>query len=135
MNETNSLGTELLGAVRWTYWALLVVTTVAASLLLENREVMAGIITGGLVGLLNFEGLRWLGSRILDAPARSRTFYAMLFLAKMTLVFGAVWWFLSRLPIDSLGFLVGFSLLLPAIGIIGLRHALAPAAMNHGGMG
>ena len=135
MNESNSLGTDLLRAVRWAYWVLLVVTTVAASLLVENRAVMAGIITGGFVGLLNFEGLRWLGSRILDAPSRSRTFYAMLFLAKMILVFGAVWWLLSGLPVDSLGFLVGFSLLLPAIGLIGLRHALAPAATNHGGMG
>ena len=135
MNETNPLSTELLGAVRRTYWALLVVTTVAASLLLEDRTVMAGIITGGLVGLLNFEGLRWLGSRIVQAQARSRSFYAMLFLAKMTLVFGAVWWLLSQLPVDSLGFLVGFSLLLPAIGLIGLRYALAPTPANHGGMG
>ncbi|MEE2779606.1 MAG: hypothetical protein VYE15_03715, partial [Myxococcota bacterium] len=103
MNETNPLSTELLGAVRRTYWALLVVTTVVASLFLEDRAVMAGIITGGFVGLLNFEGLRWLGSRILQAPARSRTFYAMLFLAKMTLVFGAVWGLLSQLPVDSLG--------------------------------
>jgi hypothetical protein len=80
------------------------------------------------------EALRWLGRRSLEAERRSRTFYAMLFLAKMTLVFAAVWFVLTLLPIDPLGFLVGFSLLLPAIGLMGLRQALVPAvALETGG--
>ena len=135
MSESTLLSSQVFGSVRRIYWALLVVSTVAAAVLLEDRTVIAGVSVGALVGLVNFEGLRWLGLRILQAVARSRTFYAALFLGKMTFVFALVWWLLSLPQVDPVGFLIGFSLLLPAVGLIGLRHALAPAAVHHGGGG
>jgi hypothetical protein len=115
-----------LGHVERVQMGLAGVAAFAAALIFGLGPATWGVVTGGVVGTLNFAALKWLGSKFLDAPGKSRTFYASLFMGKLTALFGVIALCLVLLPIEPLGFLVGVSVLMPAIAITYFWRVLIP---------
>ena len=93
---------------------LVVLAIVVAHLAAGLGPMMYGVAVGGLIGVLNLRAMVWLGRRILLGKQRGRAKYAVLFALKLGVLCTVVWLALANLPIDSLGFLIGFSTLLPA---------------------
>lgn len=110
---------------------LVVLTLVAGAtthLLAGAGGLLWGVLLGGGLGIANFAALCWLGRRILRAESRSRGFYGVLFFFKLTLLVVVAFAMLRYLPMDPLGFLIGISLLIPAVLLMVLWNSLAPAA-------
>ena len=115
-----------LGYVERVQMALAAVVAVASALFLGLGPTTWGVVAGGVVGTANFAALKWLGRKFMGAPGKSRTFYASLFMGKLTVLFGVIALCLVVLPITALGFLVGISVLMPAIAITYFWRALIP---------
>ena len=92
------------------------------------NEMTWGVVVGGLVGIGNFASLKWLGAKVFGGKQHSRTFYASLFMGKLTALMGVIALCLLVLPIAALGFLIGISTLFPAIMITFFWHSLSPAS-------
>ena len=107
--------------------ALVAVATIATTLAAGPGPFLWGVLAGGAIGALNFRALVWLASRLVRAARHSRATYALLFVVKLTLLFAVIWLVLASLPVDALGFLLGISTLLPALLVVGLLGAPAPA--------
>lgn len=84
-----------------------------------------GELVGGLINILNLRAMVFLGRRIMATGAshagaapgeasRGKLKYVILFALKLGVLCAAVWLALAYLPIESIGFLIGFSTLLPA---------------------
>jgi hypothetical protein len=108
--------------------ALVGVALVLTHLLAGFGPFLGGVLAGGLLGALNLRGMVWLTRRLIAAEAGTRGRYAVLFAVKLALLGSVVWVVLSRLPIDSVGFLVGFSTVLPASLWIAFLRTLEPAS-------
>jgi hypothetical protein len=115
-----------LGYLERVQLVLAAVIACASALFLGLGPTTWGVVAGGVVGTANFAALKWLGSKFMDAPGKSRTFYASLFMGKLTVLFGIIALALVVLPITPLGFLVGISVLMPAIAITYVWRALIP---------
>ncbi|MFO0749467.1 MAG: ATP synthase subunit I [Myxococcota bacterium] len=79
-----------------------------------------GALVGGLIGAANLRAMVFLGRRIMasggNAEAqKGKLKYVILFALKLGVLCTVVWLALANLPIDSIGFLIGFSTLLPAM--------------------
>jgi hypothetical protein len=83
-----------------------------------------GTLVGGVLGILNLRAMVFVGRRIMRSKTRSRGPWMAVFALKLALLCTAVWLCLSLLPIYSLGFLVGFSTLLPATLVLSAVRAL-----------
>ncbi|MCB9788437.1 MAG: ATP synthase subunit I [Deltaproteobacteria bacterium] len=107
--------------------ALVLVAAVLCHLLGAEPPMVAGVAVGGVVGVVNFFAMAWLGGRLIRARGQSRGVYAVIFLTKMTLVLGVIWLLLTLLPLSPLGFLLGVGLFFPAVMLMLLWSTLAPA--------
>ena len=90
-------------------------------------EMTWGVVVGGLMGIANFAALKWLGAKVFSGEQHSRTFYAGLFMGKLTALMGCIALCLLVLPIEPLGFLIGISTLFPSIMITFFWRSLSPA--------
>jgi hypothetical protein len=106
---------------------LALVATALTHLLGGELATVLGVAVGGVLGVLNFLAMAWLGGRLVRARGQSRGVYAVIFLAKMTLVMGVIWLVLKLLPLSPLGFLLGVGLFFPAVLLMLLWSMLAPA--------
>lgn len=86
-----------------------------------------GVLVGGLIGVLNLRTMIFLTRRIFTAESRSRALWSILFILKLGVLCAAIWLSLSALPLDAIGFLIGFAMLLPASLVFTLVRALEPA--------
>jgi hypothetical protein len=130
-----SQGERLARTLEGVNLALVGVALVVSHLFAGFGPFLYGVLAGGLLGAFNLRGMVWLTRRLIAAEAGSRSRYAVLFAAKLALLGSVVWVVLSRLPVDSVGFLVGFSTVLPAALWIAFLRSLepAPAAAQHSG--
>ena len=96
---------------------LVLLASAASAALLGVNETTWGVVVGGLIGIGNFAALKWLGAKVIGGEQHSRTFYASLFMGKLTALMGVIALCLLVLPIEALGFLIGISTLFPAIMI------------------
>ena len=112
---------------------LLAVAVVVTHLLAGPGPFLWGVIVAGVLGALNLRAMVFVGKRILTSRYKSRAFWAAIFGAKLIVLCTAVWLCLSYLPIQSLGFLVGFSTVLPATLVLTVVRALErpPEATPH----
>jgi len=94
---------------------LVAVAFVIAHLAFGVGPTMWGALVGGLIGALNLRAMVFLGKRILHGPRQARAIYTILFALKLGAICTLVWLALAHLPIDAIGFLIGFSTLLPAM--------------------
>ncbi len=95
--------------------------------------VLSGVLAGGLIGVLNLRAMIWLGGKVLRGPKRSRAFYGVLFASKLVVLMTVIWLALSYLPIAPLGFLIGFSGLLPAVLAMTVKKSLEPVEATQNG--
>ena len=108
--------------------ALVLLASGLSAALFGMEETTWGVVTGGLIGIGNFAALKWLGSKVVSGQQHSRTFYATLFMGKITALMGVIALCLLLLPIEPLGFLLGISTLFPAIMITFFWRSLTPAS-------
>ncbi|MBL8788667.1 MAG: hypothetical protein JNJ59_27470 [Deltaproteobacteria bacterium] len=104
--------------------ALAVLAFVIVHVVAGEGAFLWGTAVGGLIGVLNLRAMVFLGRRILRSQTKSRAVWATLFVFKLAVLCTVVWLCLDRLPISSLGFLVGFSTLLPAALLMTAIRAL-----------
>jgi hypothetical protein len=124
---TRSRGARLARTFERVNLALVGLALVVTHLLAGFGPFLTGVLVGGVLGALNLRGMVWLTARLLAAAAGSRGQYAALFAVKLALLGSLVWLALSRLPADSVGFLIGFSTILPAALWLAFLRALEPA--------
>jgi len=102
---------------------LVLVASAAVHLASGWGPLLWGTLVGGGIGVLNLRAMVFLGRRIImqrpgphgpDGVATGKAKYMILFTLKLVLLCTVVWLCLDLLPIDSIGFLIGFSTLLPA---------------------
>jgi hypothetical protein len=103
-------------------------TTALVHLLGGTSAFLGGLAIAGGVQWLNLAALGWLLGRLARSDARSAWLYTVLFMMKMGVLLGAVVVLLTFLELDMLGFVMGASLLLPALLFAGVWHALQPSA-------
>lgn len=94
--------------------ALVAIAFVGVHLAAGPGPLLWGTLVGGLIGALNLRSMVFLGRRILMGRQQGRAKYMLLFALKLGVLCTVVWLCLANLPIDSIGFLIGFSTLLPA---------------------
>lgn len=85
-----------------------------------------GTLVGGALGVLNLRGMVFVGRRILRSQTKSRAVWMALFAFKLAILCTIVWLCLTQLPLEPLGFLVGFSTLLPSTLVLTAVRALSP---------
>jgi hypothetical protein len=108
--------------------ALVGVAYVVTHLLAGFGPFLSGVLAGGVLGALNLRGMVWLTRRLIAAEAGTRARFALLFAVKLVLLGSIVWVVLSSLPVDTVGFVVGFSTVLPAALWLAFLRALEPAS-------
>jgi hypothetical protein len=93
-----------------------------------------GTITGAAICILNLRALIFLGRKLLTSTPDKRRVWGALFAAKLIILGTVVWLALNHLPVDSIGFLIGFSTLLPAALIATFIRTLERSvpATSHG---
>ena len=106
---------------------LVLLASVLSAVVFGLGEMTWGVVVGGLVGIGNFASLKWLGSKVFSGDQPSRTFYASLFMGKLTALMGVIALCLLMLPLEPLGFLIGISTLFPSIMITFFWRSLSPA--------
>jgi hypothetical protein len=106
---------------------LVLLASASSAALVGFNEMTGGVVVGGLIGIANFTALKWLGAKVFSGEQHSRTFYASLFMGKLTALMGVIALCLLVLPIEALGFLMGISTLFPAIMITFFWRSLSPA--------
>ncbi|HVV85384.1 MAG TPA: ATP synthase subunit I [Kofleriaceae bacterium] len=105
------------------------IAIIVAVLTVSSRPAL-GVALGVILTCLNFAALRWLVFRwtaaVKEGDERgSNRIY--LILPKMVGMMGAVALIVVFLPINAVGFIVGYSIFMPSIVIGAALEALAPA--------
>lgn len=112
---------------------LAVIAVVVTHLLAGDGPLLWGVVAGAAVNVLNLRSMVWLGRRVTRAGHRSKKFYAALFAAKLAAILVVCWAVLTYLPILPLGFVLGFSTLMPATLVLALKKGLEPVTpARHG---
>lgn len=122
-----SSGEKLARTLELTNVLLAAIAVVVVHLVAGFGELFNGAIAGALIGILNLRAMVWLTRKLIAAEPGSRTRYGILFAVKLLVVGTVVWLVLSNLPVDSVGFVIGFSSLLPAALWVAFLRSLEPA--------
>ena len=83
-----------------------------------SRTLAVGVAVGALVSILNLRFVVWAIGKLLDAArgiGGSSLVWSLLLTSKMTILMAIIWFLLSALALDVVGFTIGFSAFLPAI--------------------
>lgn len=104
------------------------IAIIVATLTVSQRPAL-GVALGVVLTCLNFAALRWMVFRWTaavkagDEKGGNRIY---LILPKMIAMMGAVALVVIFLPIDAIGFLIGYSIFLPSIVIAAVMETVAP---------
>lgn len=83
-----------------------------------SQPLGVGVAVGALVSVLNLRFVVWALGKLLDAArgiGGSSLVWTLLLGSKMAILMGIVWYLLSVVGVDAVGFTIGFSAFLPAI--------------------
>lgn len=111
------------------------IAIIVATLTVSSRPAL-GVALGVLLTCLNFAALRWLvfrwtaGVKAGDERSGNRIF---LILPKMVGMMGAVVVVVLFLPIDAIGFLIGYSVFMPSIVIGAVLDTVIPGPADEAG--
>lgn len=114
MSRPLTEGERLMRKLELSNLILALVAIVAVHVFAGAGPMLWGTLVGGLIGVLNLRAMIFLGKRLLASQSGKRHVWGLLFTAKLVVLSSIVWLVLSTLPLDSIGFLIGFSTLLPA---------------------
>lgn len=105
------------------------ITVIVAALTVSQRPAL-GVLLGVLLTCLNFAALRWMVFRwtaAVKAGDERGSNRIYLILPKMIAMMAAVALIVVFLPIDAIGFLIGYSIFFPSIVIGAVIDTVAPA--------
>jgi|GEM_PF-1735888 len=128
IQNDRSQGEKLARSLEITNLTLAAIAVIVTHLVAGSGPMFYGVIAGALIGTLNLRSMVWLTRKLIAAEAGSRARYGLLFAVKLILVGSIVWVVLSQLPIHSMGFVIGFSSLLPSALWVAFLRSLEPAA-------
>lgn len=111
---TMSQGERFVRTLELTNLALAVLAVVSVHVFAGAGPLLWGTLVGGAIGVANLRAMVFLGRRLLQSEPGKRRVWGLLFASKLIVLCALVWLVLATLPIDSLGFIIGFSTLLPA---------------------
>ena len=80
-------------------------------------------IVGGVVAVLNWLAMRWIGERVMVANERGRVRWGVLFALKMAAVVAVIGLLLEFGGVDPLGFMIGMSGFVAGLLLGGFTHA------------
>ena len=116
-------------SVLWANAVVLVLSLPIAWFLAGWPAVTAAFV-GGLLGFVNIYGIGWLVRRLMNGPmASSKPAYALALGAKFLLLASAVFVAIRVLDLHALGFILGFSSMVLALGIGAFLYATAPTSV------
>ena len=94
-----------------------------AAIFAPTWQVFTGLIAGSLIAILNFKSLRRVTTKMLnEGKGKSRN--GLRFFIKIILLFGIVGGLIFYVKVDAVAFLAGFSTIVVAILIEGVRSLL-----------
>ncbi len=88
------------------------------SLILQNEEVIWGMLLGGIIGLINFHWLWWITAKVF---LENKKIYGCQYLTKFFILAGIIFLILRSGKFNALAFLIGFSAFIPAI-LVSIRQ-------------
>jgi hypothetical protein len=112
--DTMTQGERFVRTLELANLALAVLAVVTVHVSTGPGPLLWGTLVGGAIGVANLRAMVSLGRRLLQSEPGKRRVWGLLFASKLIVLCSLVWLVLAMLPIDSLGFLIGFSTLLPA---------------------
>lgn len=85
---------------------------------LASKEFAAAVVIGTLVTAVNLRTVAWATKRLLDPErdGKSATGWSLLLAGKMLVLIAVIWCLIAYVNVDVVGFAIGFSLFMPAIG-------------------
>ena len=108
---------------------VIVALTTLGALAAGRGSLAAGIGAGGLLGVANFYALRRLMGAIVRArPGAARGAASLLLVLKFGILAVILYLAMTHLPLDPMGVLAGFSIVVVAIFVEGFRVVLRGAA-------
>lgn len=125
--SNRSQGERLARTLEVTNITIAAIALVMTHLFAGFGPMVYGVLAGAIIGALNLRAMIWLTRRLLAAAPGSRGGYAVLFAVKLAILGTIVWLVLARFQLDSLGFIIGFSSLLPAALWVAFLRSLEPA--------
>lgn len=84
-----------------------------------SAKVAAAVVVGTLVSAINLRVVALSIKKMFDAGrdgSASATAWSMLLATKMLVLIGVIWVLITKLEVDAVGFVFGFSLFMPAMG-------------------
>ena len=113
-------------SVSWIYRSngLIFMILVLGSLLVERPGVTLGVMTGGILSIINFVALAKIGSTLSRPGINAMTLSLKVFL-KFLLLGAAIAAVMFLLPIEPLSFVIGISVTVFSIIIGGMLHAFS----------
>lgn len=90
-----------------------------AALGLAEMHLAQSVLIGTVVSVLNLRFVQWISQKLVDSAKEGSVhpgLWAALLVLKMTLLFFVIWLIVVEFGFDAIGFVIGFSSFLPAIG-------------------
>jgi hypothetical protein len=119
-------GSEFMRSVLWAN-AIVLALTLPVAWLLAGWPAVTAAFVGGALGFLNIFGIGWLVRRLMNGPMpTSKVVYALALGAKFILLATSVFIAIRVLNLHALGFILGFSSMVLALGIGAFQYATYP---------
>lgn len=77
------------------------------------------VLVGAAVSAINLRFVQWISKKLIDGAKEGQAapaLWGVLLVLKMTVLFGVIWLLVVEFGYDAIGFIIGFSSFLPAIG-------------------
>ncbi len=77
------------------------------------------VLVGTIVSTINLRFVQWISEKLVDSAKRGNVnpgLWGFLLVVKMTILFFVIWLLVVEFGFDAIGFIIGFSSFLPAIG-------------------
>jgi len=90
-----------------------------AAALLTDLHFAQSVLVGALISAINLRFVQWISKKLIEGATEGSTspvLWSFLLVAKMTILFGVIWLLVVEFGFDAVGFVLGFSSFLPAIG-------------------
>lgn len=99
--------------------AVLGILAALGALWLADVHFAQSVLVGAAVSAINLRFVQWVSKKLIDDSKEGSVnpgVWGGLLVLKMTVLFGVIWLLVVELGFDAIGFIIGFSSFLPAIG-------------------
>ena len=84
-----------------------------------SASFAVAVVIGAVITAINMRTVTWAMQKMLEAGREgkgSAAAWSLLLAAKMLVLIGVIWMLITRADVNAVGFAIGFSLFMPAIG-------------------